>query len=230
MWVRLDDAILDNPKIIAAGPLGFALHVAAITWCGRNLTDGMIPKRRVSQLLDLPSLQVSETTKVRVLHALTADDLAADLVQIGLWHDRGDRYELHDYLVYNLSKAQVLARRETERNRLRMKRCDPVATNTEPSCAHPVPGPDPDPDPNERKPSLRSGKRKWTRVPAGEALTPARLEMGRTHGGLLPSAIRAEWGAFCDHEFQAPKIDVDATWRNWLRRAKTFHRNAAVAQ
>ena len=31
MWARLDDAILDNPKIIAAGPLGFALHVVAIT-------------------------------------------------------------------------------------------------------------------------------------------------------------------------------------------------------
>ena len=53
MWARLDDAILDNPEeIIAAGPLGFALHVAAITWCARNLTDGFIPQApRVAQLL-----------------------------------------------------------------------------------------------------------------------------------------------------------------------------------
>lgn len=110
-WVKLDDAILDNHKIIAAGPLGFALHIAAITWCGRNLTDGFIPKRRVPLLLDLPSLQVSETTKVRVLHALTADDLAADLERIGLWHDRGEQWEVHDYLEYNPSKSEVLAER-----------------------------------------------------------------------------------------------------------------------
>src|SRR5262245_12695742 len=112
MWARLDDAILDNPKIIAAGPLGFALHVAAITWCARNLTDGFIPKPKVGTLLGLPSLQVSETTKVRVLHTLTADDLASDLVRLNLWHDRGDQYEVHDYLVYNPSRDQVLARRK----------------------------------------------------------------------------------------------------------------------
>jgi len=146
MWARLDDAILDNPKIIEAGPLGFALHVAAITWCARNLTDGFIPKRKVASLLDLPSLQVSETTKVRVLHALTADDLATDLVHLNLWHDHGETYELHDYTVYNLTKEEVLARRERERNRLRRKRhrrTQRVASNTAPSCAHPVPVPVP---------------------------------------------------------------------------------------
>jgi hypothetical protein len=122
MWARLDDAILDNPKIIAAGPLGFALHVAAITWCARNLTDGFIPKRRVAQLLDLSSLHVREATRPRALHAVTAERVADDLARIGLWHDRGAHWEVHDYLVYNPSKPEVLARRARDRTKKRKQR------------------------------------------------------------------------------------------------------------
>jgi len=122
MWARLDDAILDNPKIIAAGPLGFALHVAAITWCARNLTDGFIPKRRVSQLLDLSSLRMSEATLGRVRHGLSTGDVAEDLARIGLWHDHGTSWELHDYLDYNPSKAEVLAARERERAKKERRR------------------------------------------------------------------------------------------------------------
>jgi hypothetical protein len=147
-WARLDDAILDNPKIIAAGPLGFALHVAAITWCARNLTDGFIPKRRVAQLLDLPSLQVSERTKVRILHAVTADDVAADLARIGLWHDHGESWELHHFLEYNFSRAQVLHRREKALDRVNKHRhlaCNAV-TN---AAVTRLPGPGPVPGPRE---------------------------------------------------------------------------------
>jgi hypothetical protein len=147
-WARLDDAILDNPKIIAAGPLGFALHVAAITWCARNLSDGQIPKRRVAQLLDLPSLQVSETTKVRVLHALTPDDVATDLVRIGLWHDRGECWEVHDYLVYNPSAAEVRAVRAARAEAGRRGGCSKSLANAKQTaskalanvCPVPVPG------------------------------------------------------------------------------------------
>jgi hypothetical protein len=147
-WARLDDAILDNPKIIAAGPLGFALHVAAITWCARNLTDGFIPKRRVAQLLDLASLQVNERTKVRILHAVTADDVAADLARIGLWHDHGESWELHHFLEYNFSRAQVLHRREKALDRVNKHRhlaCNAV-TN---AAVTRLPGPGPVPGPRE---------------------------------------------------------------------------------
>lgn len=144
MWARLDDAILDNPKIIAAGPLGFALHVAAITWCARNLTDGFIPKRRVSQLLDLSSVQVSEATGGRVRHAVTTDDVAADLAQIGLWHDHGPTWELHDFLEYNHSRAEVLAEREQRRVRVarhRKRRRNAVTNATVTGVPVPVPVP-----------------------------------------------------------------------------------------
>jgi len=133
MWARLDDAILDNPKIIAAGPLGFALHVAAITWCARNLTDGFIPKRRVAQLLDLSSIQVSEATGGRVRHGVTPADVAADLARIGLWHDQGASWEVHDFLDYNLSRAEQQERSTkitTRVQRWRAKRRCNAVTNT----------------------------------------------------------------------------------------------------
>lgn len=220
-WARLDDAILDNPKIIAAGPLGFALHVAAITWCARNLTDGLIPKRRVAQLLDLPSLQVSETTKVRVLHTLTPDDLAGDLVRIGLWHDRGEQYELHDFLDYNLSRAEQQgkqAKTTTRVQRWRAKRSCNAVTNA-PVTQPPVPVPVPVPREEEQRTlSLRSrGARGSHRVPESETLTAAR-RADAVRLGVPAAEVEALWAEFLDVEFKTARSDWSAAWRNSCRR------------
>jgi hypothetical protein len=233
-WVRLDDAILDNPKIIAAGPLGFALHVAAITWCARNLSDGFIPKRRVGQLLDLPSLQVSETTKVRVLHALTADDLAAEMARIGLWHDRGEQWEVHDYLVYNPSKATVLARRARERlKKAQQRQRDSVSPGVSPGDSrgnprHPVPVPVPVPVPgsgSEQK-KLAFARKEKTPPPRAKAKTPwpedlvltEALAAYATRQGL---DARYEWGKFQAHALRDDVRHVDwlRAWEYWVRNA-----------
>jgi hypothetical protein len=230
-WVKLDDAILDNPKIIAAGPLGFALHVAAISWCGRNLTDGFIPKRRVPQLLDLPSLQVSETTKVRVLHALTADDLATDLERIGLWHDRGEQWEVHDFLVYNRSKEQVLTERLESRHRMRKSRSGEVPPNIPRSSPAPVPVP----VPSERSESLLS----IAAVPARRSAR-AKPKSPWPHGFTLTDALRAfaeEGGLDAELEFQKCKdhalmngvmhVDWVRAFRYWCRNALEFQARRA---
>jgi hypothetical protein len=225
MWAKLDDAILDNPKIIAVGPLGFALHVAAITWCARNLTDGLIPKRRVGQLLDLPSLQVSETTKVRVLQALTADDLATELERLRLWHDRGDAWEVHDYLVYNPSRAQVLAEREATRKRVathrnREKNRGNAVTNA-PVTVHPVPVPVPGSG-SRTDLSVAPRARRATQWPEDFTLTLERAEVART----LRVDAAAEWAKFKDHALKdgATHKNWDAAWRYWCRRAPDFQR------
>jgi hypothetical protein len=37
----------------------------------------------------------------------------------------------------------------------------------------------------------------------------------------LPATVAAkEWAAFCDHEYASPKTNVDAAWRNWVRKVK----------
>ena len=126
VWAKLDDAILDNPKIAEAGVVGFALHVAAITWCCRNLTDGFVPRGRVACLLDLSPLESpgdSVGNPERVFGVSTANfdqsapvsEVIADhLVRCGLWRWDDERrgWWLKDFLEYNPSREKVLAERE----------------------------------------------------------------------------------------------------------------------
>lgn len=102
-WARLDDAMLDNEKIVAVGPLGFALHVAGILYCARNLTDGFIPAGKVALLLDFGR---DKTSAAALLQRLIACKPAP------LWRfdAERDRYEINDYLQYNPSKQQVRER------------------------------------------------------------------------------------------------------------------------
>ena len=114
VWAKLDDAILDNPKIARAGVLGFALHVAAITWCCRNLTDGFIPSMRVTCLLDLSKygMSIHDKEEDPQLPGVDPHDVADWLVECDLWREVPGGYELHDFLVYNPPKQKVVADRE----------------------------------------------------------------------------------------------------------------------
>lgn len=51
-WVRIDDGMPQHPKVAAAGPLAFALQIAGLCYCNRNLTDGFIPRAVARTLLD----------------------------------------------------------------------------------------------------------------------------------------------------------------------------------
>jgi hypothetical protein len=96
VWVRLEDGLPDHPKIDAAGGDAAWLHVCALAYCNRNLTDGYIPADRVPRLSD----------RKRPLQ------LAERLVDVGLWHRLEDGYTIHDFLDYNPTRAAVLAGRE----------------------------------------------------------------------------------------------------------------------
>lgn len=130
VWVRLDDAILDNPKVIRVGPIGFALHVAAMTWCGRNCTDGFIPEAKAKQTLSTTWTTAEANDGKEQIWELAATSKHAGfeghevmkeairlLVSVGLWHEGFDErgnfgYWLHDYLEYNPSRAQVRGKSE----------------------------------------------------------------------------------------------------------------------
>ena len=55
-WVRLDENFAQHPKVVKAGPLGMAMHVAALCYCNQHLTDGVVPKQIARTLLDLTGL------------------------------------------------------------------------------------------------------------------------------------------------------------------------------
>lgn len=157
-WIRLDDSFSDHPKVAEAGPLAAWLHVKAMIYCGRHLTDGKISRAVVVSLVDWESFGVMVETS-RHDFGGSCDtpnnfDLAASLVAVGLWDEVGNGYAIHDYLKYQPSREQVLSEREANRRRVEKHRskdgtfgngitngvCNGNVT-TAPSRSHPVPVP-----------------------------------------------------------------------------------------
>lgn len=102
-WIKIDDGLPEHPKVAAAGHLAAWLYICGLAYCSRRLTNGAIPKAIVSRLSDVPRPQK-----------------AADrLVEVGLWHDRGNHYEVHDYMEHQRSAEQVTEFREAARERKR---------------------------------------------------------------------------------------------------------------
>lgn len=101
-WVKLDDGFAEHPKIEEAGPLAAWLHVAALCYCNRQLTDGFIPEGKVGRLADVPQVKRH----------------VAALVRVGLWHPVDGGYQIHNYLEFQPSKAKVEAEREDARKRM----------------------------------------------------------------------------------------------------------------
>src|SRR5690606_14984308 len=98
-WVRIDDAMPEHPKLLAAGPLAFALDVAAICYCARNRTGGRVPRSKVRLLWDFSDIRIGRA-KVDAL------ELAELLVACGRWHRDGDDYRIHDYEQYNPTRER----------------------------------------------------------------------------------------------------------------------------
>ena len=115
-WVRLDDAFPQHPKVVVVGPLGIAMQVAGLCYCSRFLTDGFIPTSAVPTMMDFSELDE---------HAFNGGGnvcwrAVRKLTEAGIWLEVDGGYQIHDYLLYQPSKAQVL--KEREANRLRQER------------------------------------------------------------------------------------------------------------
>lgn len=97
MWVRLDDAFTDNPKIMALSDGAFRLYVIGLCYSARFLTDGRVPSR-LGELRPRP---------------------ANELVGAGLWAREHGVFIIHDWADYNLPADAVRQRRKasTERQR-----------------------------------------------------------------------------------------------------------------
>src|SRR5882757_9587617 len=98
-WVRIDDNFPHHPKVIAAGPVAMALYVSAICYSNAYLTNGFVTKVSLKALLPWPS----RTAMSRAVSVLVAAELWA-VVEGG--------YQIHDYLDYQPSRAQIIGERE----------------------------------------------------------------------------------------------------------------------
>jgi hypothetical protein len=164
-WLRIDDGFAEHPKVLAAGPLGVTLHVRALCWCNRRLTDGLVPRSV------LPSLMAD------------IDDpaLPDKLVTAGLWEIVDEAtFKIHDFLVYNFSKKQVLRRRGQDAKRSESYR---------------------------NRHGGRHGAR-HARITRESAESPAGVQASPSPSPVSSSPLRGEVTTVSKQEVQEPQTDV----------------------
>lgn len=141
-WVRLDDQFPEHPKVLRVGADAAWLHVSALCYCARQLTDGFVPDGAIGRLAEVKK----------------PVDLAARLVGAGLWAVADGGWQINDYLAYNPSREKVLADRNAaaarkERWKERQRNAVPNAGGTQK-----VRPPRPDPTrPGPKEPGSGSG-------------------------------------------------------------------------
>lgn len=138
-WIRLSDDFYDNGKMSDVGPLGVALHVAAMGFCNRNLSDGYFKKNKARLLLDFDGIGVTTASGEMFTAGVDGDEaarLVIDwMVAADLWHECGHdcadcharedggepglrQYLIHDYLKYQPSRAEVEKKAAETRERV----------------------------------------------------------------------------------------------------------------
>lgn len=96
--------------------------------------------------------------------------------------------------------------------------------------------PPPSPASSKRKrASGAAGGSRGARLPEGWRPTPGTYEEAARDAGLDEADVERELSVFADHWRARPgkdgvKLDWDATWRNWLRRAPSFQRGPGRSQ
>jgi len=91
-WIKLDNNFLENRKIDSLSPLAKLLYLDGLLYSSRQMTDGFIPKTRVSAIEQRP---------------LVAEILAVGEWSNGLWTEVEDGFLIHDFLKYQKPKAYI---------------------------------------------------------------------------------------------------------------------------
>lgn len=101
-WFRVDDTFSHHAKVMAAGNAAIGLWVRAGAWSMQQLSDGFVPNHVARQL--------GTNTEAR------------RLVDVGLWFEKDDGYEFHEWDQRQPSRIQVEADRAASRERQRKAR------------------------------------------------------------------------------------------------------------
>ena len=99
MWTKLDDRFILHPKALALGddqPVALTVWLAGLCYTASYRLDGFVPSGVVGAGTTLSAEQVT-----------TGRDA---LLRVGLWETVTGGYLAHDYLDYNISRAQADAR------------------------------------------------------------------------------------------------------------------------
>jgi hypothetical protein len=218
MWFKLDDGFATHPKLIMAGPLALALQVRAICYASQHSTDGLI-------LLEIvPHLTVG----------LPEQDWPALMLKHTLWDldDRG--YRVHDFLDWNVSKAEreqwqntlsQAGKKGAKRRWGKGRKADslPHSQGNSPPNGQAIASLSTSistlnhPNSSGPKSKKRSTKRSILET---DSPKEKHFELGRSLG----VEVGPEWGKFKNYclAHDAQYADFDAAFRNWIANAPSM--------
>ncbi len=101
-YLNLDDNFAEHPKVDRLSHGAFRLHVAAMCYAAKHLTDGYVPAERVPRMIP----------GYRATHL-------GELLDATIWVPLGEDYQIHDYLDWNKSRQWWQTKRDQEAKRQR---------------------------------------------------------------------------------------------------------------
>lgn len=107
-WARIDDNFSTHRKFFHAGPEGVAFFVAALCYSARHASDGFVPTEDLFVVYPWPNLKPKK--------------IAEQLVSVGLLDRVEGGFQVHDYLTFNESRTEILAKRANNLSRQKKKR------------------------------------------------------------------------------------------------------------
>lgn len=213
VWVKVDDKFWAKERVLNAfrtNPASLALWIRALSYCGDQLTDGVISRNA------LPMLEAKQ-------------DQIDSLLQAGLWVETPKGYEFRKYASYNPTAEKLEIEREKarkrkekyERNRNRKGTRSERVQNGNRTREEQCPEPEPEPEKKTtRDKSLVAKEKRATPIPDTWQPNDKHREYAHTH--MLP--LQREADAFRDHAIaHGRKLkDWDAGFRTWLRKALDY--------
>jgi hypothetical protein len=229
-WIRVSDDFYDNDKMFAAGSIGRDLYWHGMAFCNRNLTDGLIPRRRALTMVDF-----SDAAVLIGAGGVDGQDCAPIAVErcleAGLWHEDGHdcpscvqpgprHYIIHDYLKYQPSREQVESKRDEAKERMRHAResrngSGDVRANTSGTSAEVRLTPTPTPNPSSSCGDLGG---RVTEVDAREDEPPTKCSKHLNHSDP-PNCVPCKNARLANEAWHVAQRDDELTQRRKLKEA-----------
>ncbi len=109
-YLQIDDQAADHPKLAVLSDKAFRLWFSGCTYAQRFLTDGHLPAAV------LPTLRgYTDKTLAELCQVIRPFDHA-------LWSEQSDGVQIHDFLIWNHSRAEVIKRRSEKKERMQAAR------------------------------------------------------------------------------------------------------------
>lgn len=218
---------LDFPshhKIACLSDAAFRAWMEMIFWSRRHLTDGFIPKRMVTDKAGASALLWPASVCFELLHN---DDENPSLIEV----ENG--YLIHDFAKHQTTRAEVEAKREVKkragqlggmasgRSRREAKRSSTQAGAKQ---TRSKTNPETETEIHNSLPTDVGREKRVTGSRLPEGWQPPPEVVAQMRSDYPHMDFRLEHAKFIDYWHgkagkDARKVDWNATWRNWMRRA-----------